>query len=286
MPAQIERRFVTTDRLPQPITTEGPAPLARAQGEEGSEKIVGYTAVFGVDTVIQTYFGSFNERIQKGAFRRAIRENQDVRALRNHMPDNLLGRTTAKTLRLKEDDTGLHIEVDPPNTTIGRDTVESIRRGDLSGMSFAFVVRKEKWISGEDGAPSLRIIQDVDLYDVGPVTYPAYSQTTADLRQASQVHRVGFAEVGLDVPPLPADKDEAEPVPSNPPAETVTASSTEPAEGSSTLTSEGEEGRSADPNQPGFQSAQSEEEPLFDTSSFEARLRLLQVARQRLAAGL
>lgn len=196
MTQQIERRLFA-------LTPEIPVSLEQRDESEGLPRIVGYTAVFGVDTEINSYFGTFKERLQKGAFRRAIREGQDVRALRNHDPDNLLGRTNSKTLRLKEDDTGLHIDVDPPNTSIGRDTVESIRRGDLSGMSFAFIVRKEKWINGEDGSPDVRIIQDVDLFDVGPVTFPAYASTTADLRSNSAAYQVGLAELGRPVPRLP-----------------------------------------------------------------------------------
>lgn len=195
MTPPIERRQIAPSKE-NPITLE-----QRAEGED-LPRIVGYSAVFGVDTEINTWFGSFRERLQKGAFRRAIREGQDVRALRNHDPDNLLGRTTAKTLRLKEDDTGLWIEVDPPGTSTGKDTVESIRRGDLSGMSFAFIVRKEKWINGEDGNPDVRIIQDVDLFDVGPVTFPAYASTSADLRSSSAAYQVGLAELGRPVPRL------------------------------------------------------------------------------------
>lgn len=210
--AVVERRVIR-------VNTEEPeagqiALEAREEGaEEGLPKITGYTAVFGVDTEIDTWFGPFKERIQKGAFKRAIREGQNVRALRNHDPDNLLGSTASKTLRLREDETGLHIEVETPNTELGRETVELIRRGDLSGMSFAFIIRKEKWVNGEDGAPDLRIIQDVDLYDVGPVTYPAYDQTSTDLRSASLAYRVGFAECGKPVPPLPPEaRAEAETV--------------------------------------------------------------------------
>lgn len=214
MTQQIERRRFA-------LTPETQVSLEQRDDGDSLPRIVGYTAVFGVDTEINSFFGKFKERLQKGAFRRAIREGQDVRALRNHDPDNLLGRTTAKTLRLKEDDTGLHIDVDPPNTSIGKDTVESIRRGDLSGMSFAFIVRKEKWISGENGEPDMRIIQDVDLYDVGPVTFPAYASTTADLRSSSAAYQVGLAELGRPVPRLvdpekdtregdPGDENDAE----------------------------------------------------------------------------
>lgn len=222
MKPEIERRLVT-------VPVEVPVQLEeRADAEGALPKIVGYTAVFGVDTEINSYFGSFKERIQKGAFKRAIREGQNVRALRNHDPDNLLGTTQAKTVRLKEDDIGLHIEVDTDDTTVGRDTVSMIKRGDLSGMSFAFIVRKEKWISGEDGSPDMRIIQDVDLYDVGPVTYPAYSQTTADTRSASKAHQVGLAELGRPVPRLPEEKQEEDKREKAPEAEAETAPAAEP----------------------------------------------------------
>lgn len=204
MKNELERRQIV-------VTPEVPVSLEpRAEGSAELPKIVGYSAVFGVDAEIGTYFGSFRERIQKGAFKRAIREGQNVRALRNHDPDNLLGTTAAKTVRLKEDDTGLFIEIDTPDTTIGRDTAESVKRGDLSGMSFAFIVRKEKWINGEDGSPDMRIIQDVDLFDVGPVTYPAYTQTTADARSSSKAHQLGMAELGKPVPRLPEEGTETE----------------------------------------------------------------------------
>lgn len=178
---------------------------ARAEDSAGDQlpKIVGYSAVFGVDTEIATYFGSFIERIQKGAFRRAIREGQNVRGLRNHDPDNLLASTAAKTLTLREDDIGLYIEIDPPNTSVGRDTVELIKRGDMSGQSFAMIPRKVTWISGNGDKPDIRIIQDVDLFDVGPVTYPQYTQTSVDTRSASLAYQIGLAELGRPVPPMP-----------------------------------------------------------------------------------
>lgn len=208
MKSEIERRRVTV----QPETPVKLESRADAAADE-LPNIVGYTAVFGVDTEIQTYFGSFRERIQKGAFQRAIRERQNARALRNHDPDNLLGSVEGKTLELKEDATGLFVEIKTPNTTLGRDTVELIKRGDLSGMSFAFIVRKEKWVNGEDGSPDLRVIQDVDLFDVGPVTYPAYAQTTADTRSSSKAYQAGLAELGKPIPRLPEEDRAAAPEP-------------------------------------------------------------------------
>ena len=154
-------------------------------------KIAGYAAVFNEEAVIGNWF---RERIDPGAFKRAIKEKQDVRALFNHNADYVLGRTISKTLRLQEDEQGLWIECEPPNTQFAHDLMESIRRGDISEMSFAFTVPNkdgEDWDESEtkEGKLPLRIIRDVDLYDVSPVTYPAYEGTSVGLRSAESVYQ-------------------------------------------------------------------------------------------------
>lgn len=158
--------------------------------EAGSPKIIGYAAVFGVETEIGNLFA---ERIAKGAFRRAIREKQDVRALFNHDSDYVLGRSKAGTLSMTEDDRGLKVEIDPPDTQLARDTLVLIERGDLDGMSFAFTVKKQEVLNRE-GALPLRTILDVDLYDVSVVTFPAYEQTDVNVRSAEEI----LAEIKLD----------------------------------------------------------------------------------------
>jgi HK97 family phage prohead protease len=140
-------------------------------------KITGYAARFGKWSVDM----GFVERIQEGAFDKAIK-NSDVRALKNHDKNLLLGRTTSGTLRLDANKVGLKFEADVPNTTTGRDTAEEIRRGDITGCSFAFTVNKDEWKYKEDG-PSERTITEIgQLFDVGPVTYPAYPDTTVAVR--------------------------------------------------------------------------------------------------------
>lgn len=150
---------------------------------EDEGKIVGYAAVFNSTTDL----GYFEERIKPGAFARAIKEQQDVRALWNHDANYVLGRTKSGTLRLAEDNVGLRIEIDPPDTQTARDVVESIRRGDVDQMSFAFIATKETWTDRRDMLP-LREIEDADLFDVSPVTYPAYEATTVGLRSAESVY--------------------------------------------------------------------------------------------------
>lgn len=153
----------------------------RAAGE--TPTLVGYAAVFNRDAVIA---GFFRERIAAGAFDAAIRED-DVRALFNHDPNFVLGRNTAGTLRLSEDENGLRYEVDPPDTQVARDLMVSIRRGDVSQSSFGFQVVREEWTTPENRAElPLRTILEARLFDVSPVTYPAYEETTAEARAQAE----------------------------------------------------------------------------------------------------
>lgn len=156
-----------------------PPRLERRVGEDGettTPTIVGYAAVFGEVADIGGYF---REQVVAGAFARALEEGQDVRALWNHEPSDLLGRSVAGTLRLAEDERGLKVEIDIPDTQLGRDVVTLVERGDVSGMSFGFIAQLEKW---ED---DLRVLHDVDLFDVSLATYPAYEGTEVGLRSAA-----------------------------------------------------------------------------------------------------
>jgi HK97 family phage prohead protease len=126
--------------------------------------------------------GGFVETIRSGAFGRAIREGQDVRALINHDPQFILGRTASGTLKLAEDSTGLHYEVDAPDTSYARDLAESMKRGDVTQSSFGFRVREDDW--QREGRGRLRTLIDVDLLDVSPVTYPAYEDTESGVTAA------------------------------------------------------------------------------------------------------
>lgn len=132
--------------------------------------------------------GYFIETIKPGAFARALSEKQDVRCLFNHDVNNLLARTKSGTLRLEDSPEGLKYEADTdPQTSVGRDVARMIERGDLDGCSFSFTVRKDAWRDEFDSngryVRSYREIEDLDLYDVGPVTFPAYTETSVGLRE-------------------------------------------------------------------------------------------------------
>ena len=166
-------------------------------------KIVGYAAVFYRDddpgTQYELYSGHF-ERIQPGAFTRALGEKDDVRGLFNHEPSAILGRAQAGTLSLSEDDTGLRYEIDVPDTQVGRDVATSIERGDVTGSSFAFSISEGGSEIRKDGKHTVREINGVALYDVGPVTYPAYEATTTGMRAADGIKeaRLAFEQFYID----------------------------------------------------------------------------------------
>lgn len=152
----------------------------RAEGD--APKIIGYAAVYNSETEL---YPGMREVVRPGAFDRALGEKQDVRALFNHDSNRVLGRSGAGTLRLASDAKGLRVEIMPPEHEAS--LLASMRRGDISQMSFAFRIRKQAWSERrkDDGTyEELRELLDVDLMDVSVVTYPAYEATEASVRSA------------------------------------------------------------------------------------------------------
>ena len=141
---------------------------------EGEEMILeGYAAVFNSETDL----GHFREVIKPGAFDDVM--TNDVRALINHDPNLVLGRTTNGTLELSQDERGLKYRVKLGAQQYAKDFYESVKRGDISQSSFAFTIDKQSW--NEE-----RTVRSVDkvrqLLDVSPVTYPAYAAATVQAR--------------------------------------------------------------------------------------------------------
>jgi HK97 family phage prohead protease len=144
---------------------------SRLTNKNGQDVVVGHAAVFNS---LSEDLGGFREKIMPGAFDDVLKN--DVRAYFNHDPNFLLGRTSAGTLRLSVDEKGLRYELDVPNTTAGRDLKENLRLGNITQSSFAFTIGRDgdSWERNEDGA-DIRIINKVNrLYDVSPVSLPAY----------------------------------------------------------------------------------------------------------------
>jgi Escherichia/Staphylococcus phage prohead protease len=154
--------------------------------EDGKPVIQGYAAVFNS---LSEDLGGFREVIRPGAFARGL-AGADVRALIGHDPSRILGRSTSGTLRLVEDSRGLKAQIDPPDTSYARDLAESIRRGDMTGMSFRFYVAPdgERWRSEPGGV--IRELTDVTIDDVSIVTYPAYPDTSVAIRSLEDFRRL------------------------------------------------------------------------------------------------
>lgn len=144
--------------------------------EQRADTIAGYAAVFGSQADIG---GAFIEVIAPGAFTETLKTS-DVRAYFDHDRGRVLGRVKTGTLRLKEDATGLAVEIDLPDTSDGRDVKTLLERGDVDGMSFGFMVTHDEW--DETTNPPQRTIHAVELREVSVVSEPAYGDTSVALR--------------------------------------------------------------------------------------------------------
>lgn len=152
----------------------------RADGE--APRISGHAAVFNSRS--EELAGGFREEIAPGAFKKTLQES-DIRAIWNHDTNIVLGRKKAGTLTLSEDERGLAVEITPPETQLVRDMVmEPIRRGDVDQMSFAFRTVRDSWDVDRTTKPEtiVRTLHEVRLYEVSPVTFPAYPQTDVSAR--------------------------------------------------------------------------------------------------------
>lgn len=182
MSTQIETRKIAPDVERRAI---GEVVEVRAT-EDGKKKIRGYALKWN-----QRYnMGWFTEEIHRDALKTA--DMADVRALLNHDPNIVLGRTTAGTLRVMQDDTGLMYEIELPDTQAGRDLAHSIERGDISQSSWGFTLRVDENSTGDEwqrtDGKDHRIIKSVkQVWDVSPVTFPANPNTDVAKRSLDAV---------------------------------------------------------------------------------------------------
>lgn len=168
----------------------------RADGDE-SKSIVGIGAVYydGTERTEYPLWAGAVERIMPGAFRDALdsKAPDDVRGLFNHDPNQVLGRTSSGTMALDSTDEGLAYEIEPADTNVYRDVSAHLERGDVSGSSFSFSLRNkdgeggQRWFFDEERNIEVREVLAAKLFDVGPVTFPAYDATTAGTRDGFDV---------------------------------------------------------------------------------------------------
>ena len=174
---QIERRFTAAEA----------GELRIEERENGNPGIKGLGAIYydGTPRTEFTLYPGMVEHIRPGAFAEVLRSEPDVRALFNHDPNCVLGRTANDTMLLKSTRRGLEYDIEPADTQQARDVVALVRRGDVTGSSFSFMIPPdgEKWEHDDERDLDVRTIVKVSrLFDVGPVTFPAYEATEAALR--------------------------------------------------------------------------------------------------------
>jgi hypothetical protein len=170
----IERRAFALDDIKIEERGDGKTPVIR-----------GHAAVFDK---LSENLGGFREKIAPGAFSDVL--DDDVRALFNHDSNHILGRTASGTLKITQDKTGLRYEIDPPDTQTARDLLVSMKRGDINQSSFGFTVESDDWVEDDEGRVVRTITKVKRLYDVSPVTYPAYPDATVGLRGLDAFQKV------------------------------------------------------------------------------------------------
>jgi Escherichia/Staphylococcus phage prohead protease len=158
------------------------APITVREADGASRPILsGYAAKFGKPS---QDLGGYVEVLKPGCFAQSI-ANGDQRAFWNHDYCDLLARTKSGTLRLKEDETGLSFEFDVPDTSLGRDLYELVKRGDVDGVSFGFYALADEWSA--DGKTNT--VTEAELIEISPVVFPAYLDTNVEARSAERLAR-------------------------------------------------------------------------------------------------
>jgi len=155
------------------------------RSSDGKKIIIGYAAKF--NEMSEPIYGLFKEIIKPGAFKDAL---NDVRALINHRHDNVLGRQSSGTLKVYEDEVGLRYEITPPDTQAAKDLMISIERGDIKESSFCFDGVEDDWEEGDENSLPVRTITKFgEIFDISPVTFPAYKSTSVGVgtRSAKEV---------------------------------------------------------------------------------------------------
>ena len=165
-----------------PVTLE----IREVDGEDSKRTITGSIKYDTDSQDMQDWYGdTFVEQIAAGAFSDSLK-TRNVVALWSHDKSQVLGNTKSGTLRLYDGPKELRFELDIPNTTVGNDAWELIKRGDVDGVSFGFKVRSNgaKWSRFERDGKKIyrRTVLDADLFEISPVAFPAYPANEVSAR--------------------------------------------------------------------------------------------------------
>jgi hypothetical protein len=157
------------------VRTFGLTEIRVAEDDDGFD-IRGVAAVYDKPTDM----GWYKEKVAQGTFADTISAD-DIRSCFNHDMNLILGRNRSGTLRIEDRDDGLHFSVKSPKTSYAEDLKESVKRGDVDGCSFMFITQEDSWDQTDPKMP-IRTLQKCKLFELGPVTIPAYPQTSVYAR--------------------------------------------------------------------------------------------------------
>jgi hypothetical protein len=166
--ARSAHRHVRTTAAPTRSPSESPPPLLAT-----GRTLRGHAIVFNS---MSEDLGGFCEVIAPEAVERTLREKIDLRALHEHDAARPLGRVSANTLRLVTKPSALEAQIDLPSTSYADDVLESVKRRDLTGMSFAFNYAKSEWTKTDEQL--VRRVVDMRVREVSVVNFPAYARTS------------------------------------------------------------------------------------------------------------
>lgn len=162
------------------LTRSVPFHLERASTDGDGLTLEGYAAVFDSPTRIDSWEGCFDEVLARGAFAKTIKERKPVIQF-DHGQHPLVGSIPLGSIdELREDDHGLYVKARLHDNWLVQPVRDAIASGSVDGMSFRFSVVKEQ--VDEAGDTPLRTVQEVKLYEVGPVVFPAYDSTSVGVR--------------------------------------------------------------------------------------------------------
>jgi hypothetical protein len=160
-----------------------------------SKKGLGIRGFIPFDSESEDIFG-FTEKIHASAFDKTLRNKRDIVSSWNHDPLWVLGRKSNKTLKLAVAEEGLEYDVSlDEDDPIHRHFARRVERRDVVGSSFTFSAVREQWTSPEkEGENPTRELLEIKLYEIGPVTYPAYPKSGAQARALCDVASIRCGE--------------------------------------------------------------------------------------------
>lgn len=203
----------TLQSVPRDLERAAPFTLARADDDgEASDgrTLTGYAALFGEETLIDSWEGRFTETIRKGAFKKTIREQSPVMQF-DHGRHPLIGSIPIGSIAdLREDDQGLYVEGRITDNWLMQPVRDAIAEETINGMSFRFEVVREEWRDANgklvkpdevldllwmpgDRGPLKRELIELKCRELGPVVFPAYQGTSVAVRSEARAVADGLA---------------------------------------------------------------------------------------------